>query len=136
MKRLIMTLALLAAVVAPSVQAVELKAKDQSGDARIALSAPSSLKQGKNTFTLSLKDKSGKPLAAKDVKVEATMSEREMDTMGMKGMGGGSAKTEVTPGKAPGTFDVKTNLPFGGNWQMKVSFKQPLTSAVFIVPVK
>ena len=109
----------------------------QTGEARMMLDA-TSLKQGKNTLMLTVKDAKGQPIAAKEVQVALLMSEKEMESMGMKGMGEGSAKTQVKPAAAPGTFEVETNLPFSGNWQMKVDLKdaQAPASAVFNLPVK
>lgn len=109
----------------------------QTGEARMMLDA-ASLKQGKNTLTLTVKDAKGQPIAAKDVQVALMMSAKEMESMGMKGMGDGSAKTQVKPATAPGAFAVETDLPFSGNWQMKVDLKdaQPPASAVFNLPVK
>lgn len=109
----------------------------QTGEARMMLDA-ASLKQGKNTLTLMVKDAKGQPIAAKDVQVALVMSAKEMDAMGMKGMGEGSAKTQVKPATAPGTFAVEAEVPFSGNWQMKVDLKdaQPPASAVFNLPVK
>ena len=147
MKRLISTLSILStfsifALVTVSfcsvAGAAELKAASQTGNARISLNALTTpLKQGKNTLTLKVVDaKTGKPLDAKEVKVETTMSAKEMETMGMKGMGDGTARTQVVSAGKPGTFSVKTSLPFGGNWQMKATLVQPATTAVFDVPVK
>ncbi|BAU15780.1 hypothetical protein LEP3755_63450 (plasmid) [Leptolyngbya sp. NIES-3755] len=109
----------------------------QTGDARMTLDA-SSLKQGKNTLTLTAKDSKDQAIAAKDVQVAVTMSDKEMEAMGMKGMGEGAAKTQVKPAAAPGAYAVETELPFGGNWQLKVDLKdaQPPASAVFTLPVK
>ena len=97
-----------------------------------------SLKQGKSTLMLTVKNAKGQPIAAKEVQVALLMSKKEMESMGMKNMGEVSAKTQVKPAAAPGVFKVETNLPFGGNWQMKVNLKdaQAPASAVFNLRVK
>ncbi|MBC7879898.1 MAG: FixH family protein [Anaerolineae bacterium] len=138
MKYLVAVLLVLATVAPLSALAIEIKSNGQTGSAHLVLDVPvSPLKQGKNTLTLKVTDaKTGKPLAIKDIKVETTMTAKEMEAMGMGGMGSGSAKTAISPTKAPGTYNLKTILPFGGNWQMKVSAKQPSASAVFAVVVK
>jgi hypothetical protein len=61
-----------------------------------------------------------------------------MDAMGMKGMGEGSAKTQVKSAASPGTYDIETTIPFAGNWQLKVDLKEakPPASAVFNLAVK
>lgn len=138
MKYLIAVLLVLATIAPLSAQAVEIKSTSPTGSARLVLDVPASpLKQGKHTFTLKVTDaKTGKPLALKDIKVETTMTAKEMEAMGMGGMGSGSAKTEISPAKAPGSYNVKTSLPYGGNWQVTVSAKQPPLSAIFTVMVK
>ena len=97
-----------------------------------------SLQQGKSTLMLTVKNAKGQLIAAKDVQVALLMSEKEMESIGMKSMSEGLAKTQVKPVAAPGAFEVKTNLPFNGNWQMKVNLKdgQAPASAVFNLRVK
>jgi hypothetical protein len=138
MKYLVAVLLVLATIAPFSAQAVEIKSTSQTGSAHLVLDVPESpLKQGKSILTLKITDaKTGKPLAVKDIKVETIMTAKEMEAMGMGGMGAGSAKTEISPAKAPGTYNLKTSLPFGGNWQIKVSAKQPSSSAAFTVAVK
>lgn len=110
----------------------------QTGEARMSLnSAATPLKQGKNTLMLTVMDaKTGKPLAVKNVGVEMTMSEQEMKAMGMEGVG--TAKAQVKPASSPGMFEIQSNIPMSGKWQMKVNIKdtQPPASAVFDVAVK
>jgi hypothetical protein len=87
---------------------------------------------------LKVVDSSGKPLTNKAVQAQMTMTAKEMDAMGMKGMGAASAKTQVKPSTTPGLFAIETTIPFGGNWQLKVNLNtvQPPATAVFNLAVK
>lgn len=116
-----------------------LKPVSQTGEVQMTINPTASpLPQGKNTLMLTVMDAKGQPIAAKDVQVAISMSAKEMDAMGMKGMGEGSAKTTLTPAAAPGQFAIATSLPFGGNWQLKaeVNDAKPSASAVFKLAVK
>lgn len=111
----------------------------QTGEARMSLNTPANpLPQGKNMLMLTVMDAKGQPVAAKEVQVAMIMTAKEMDAMGMKGMGEGSAKTQVKPGTSPGVYEIETSFPFHGNWELKVNLKdaQPPASAVFNVAVK
>jgi hypothetical protein len=112
--------------------------KEKMGNSQMTLSVANPVQQGKNTLTLMVVDSEGKPLASKNVLVVTTMSAQEMDAMGMKGMGEGSAKTTVKPSALPGTFEINTDLPFGGTWHLKVDVKdtQPPANAIFDLAVK
>ncbi|NJN39311.1 MAG: hypothetical protein HC790_12345 [Acaryochloridaceae cyanobacterium CSU_3_4] len=83
-------------------------------------------------------DAKEQPMVAQNVQAAMTMTVKEMDAMGMKGMGEGSAKTQVKPGSSVGTYDIGTTVPFAGNWQLKVDLKQakPPASAIFNLAVK
>lgn len=120
--------------------AQSFKPATQTGEVRMTLSGMSTpLKPGKQKLTLMvINAKTGKPTASKDVQVTLTMSAKEMDAMGMKGMGEGSAKTQVKPASSPGIYDIETTVPFAGNWQLKVDLKQakPPANAVFNLAVK
>ena len=71
-----------------------LKPATQTGAAHMTLSAPANpLPQGKSVLTLTM-DSKDKPVADQDVQAAMTMTAKEMDAMGMKGMGDGSAKTQ------------------------------------------
>ncbi len=116
-----------------------LKPVSQTGEAQMTLSSTANpLPQGKNTLMLTVMDAQGQSIAAKDVQVAISMSAKEMDAMGMKGMGEGSAKTTMKPAAAPGQFEVATSLPFGGNWELKAEVKDAKSpaSAVFKLAVK
>jgi hypothetical protein len=116
----------------------KLEPATQTGDARITLGKSDPLKQGKNTFMLTVVDPAGQPLDVKNVQAQMVMTAKEMDAMGMKGMGEGSAKTQVKSAASPGTYDIETTIPFAGNWQLKVDLKEakPPASAVFNLAVK
>lgn len=117
-----------------------LKPAAETGAAQMSLNVPANpLSQGKNRLTLmTMMDAKAQPVDAKKVQVILRMSAKEMDSMGMKGMGEGSAKTQVKPASVPGTYDIETTVPFAGNWQLKVDLKQakPPASAVFNLAVK
>jgi len=111
----------------------------QTGEARMSLNvAANPLAQGKNMLMLTVMDAKGQPVTAKEVQVAMMMTAKEMDAMGMKGMGEGSAKTQVKPGTSPGVYEIETSFPFHGNWELKVELKdaQSPASAVFNVAVK
>lgn len=111
----------------------------QTGEAQITLNVSANpLPQGKNMLMLTVVDSKGQPLAAKELQVSMMMTPQEMDAMGMKGVGEGSAKTTVKPAASSGQFEIGTNFPFGGNWDLKVDVKdtKPPASAVFKIPVK
>lgn len=114
-----------------------LKPSTQTGAAKMTLKAGNTpLKVGKNTLMLSVMDaKTGKPLAVKNIGVEMVMTAKEMTTMGMSGMGAGTAKTEVQPASM-GMFKVTTNPGYGGNWQLQVKVKDIDANAVFDLAVK
>lgn len=124
----------------PAQGSQRLKPATETGAAQMSLNVPATpLSQGKNKLTLmTMMDTKAQPVDAKEVQVTLTMSAKEMDSMGMKGMGEGSAKTEVKPASSPGTYDIETTVPFAGNWQLKVDLKQakPPASAVFNLAVK
>ena len=115
----------------------QVEPNTHTGTAHITLKTAAPLKMGKNTLMLTVTDAKGKPLSAKNVTVQMVMTAKEMKAMGMDGMGAGTAKTQVKPGATPGTFEVQTSLPYGGNWELNVSVKgtQP-SSAVFNLAVK
>ncbi|WNZ28109.1 hypothetical protein HJG54_34990 (plasmid) [Leptolyngbya sp. NK1-12] len=111
----------------------------QTGNARMTLSELTMpLPQGKTTLRLVVADPTGQPLAVQGIEAEMTMSEQAMEAMGMKEMGAGSAKTEVKSAASPGTYDIETNFPFGGDWQLTVALNdaQPPARAVFDIPVQ
>lgn len=116
-----------------------LKPASRMGEIHMTLNVSANpLPQGKNTWTLMVMDAKEQPVVAQNVQVAMTMTAKEMDAMGMKGMGEGSAKTQVKPGSSAGTYDVETTVPFAGNWQLKVDLKEakPPASAVFNLAVK
>lgn len=116
----------------------KLEPVTQTGDARMTLGTTAPIKQGKNTLMLTVVDPAGQPLDIKNVQAQMVMTAKEMDAMGMKGTGEGSAKTQVKPVSSPGTYDIETIVPFAGNWQLKVDLKEakPPVSAVFNLAVK
>ncbi len=124
-------------LVAKAAKGGQIDPNTHTGTARITLKTSAPLKMGKSTLMLTVTDAKGKPLAAKNVTAQMVMTAKEMKAMGMDGMGAGTAKTQVKPGSKPGTFEVQTSLPYGGNWELNVSVKdaQP-SSAVFNLAVK
>lgn len=124
-------------LVAKAATGGQIEPNTHTGAAHITLKTATPLKMGKSTLILTVTDAKGKPLAAKNVTVEMVMTAQEMKAMGMDGMGAGSAKTKVKPGSKPGMFEVQTSLPYSGNWELKVSLKDPQpSSAVFNLAVK
>jgi hypothetical protein len=116
-----------------------LKPATQTGKVRMTLKMASTpLKSGKNKLMLTITDAKGQPIAAKNVQVAMIMTAKEMDAMGMSGMGQASAKTQVKPIKNLGMFEVETSLPYGGNWELRVNLTdtQPPARAVFKLAVK
>ena len=124
-------------LVAKTAPGGQIEPNTHTGKAHITLKTAAPLKIGKSTLMLTVTDAKGKPVAAKNVTVKMVMTAKEMKAMGMDGMGAGTAKTQVKPGATPGTFEVQTSLPYGGNWELNVSVKgtQP-SSAVFNLAVK
>ena len=122
-------------LVAKAATGGQIEPNTHTGTAHITLKTAAPLKIGKTTLLLTVIDAKGKP--AKNVTAQMVMTEKEMKGMGMEGMGAGTAKTQVKPGSAPGMFEVQTSLPYGGNWELRVSVKdtQP-SSAVFNLAVK
>lgn len=122
-------------LVAKAATGGQIEPDTHTGTAHITLKTAAPLKIGKSTLMLTVTDAKGKP--AKNVTAQMVMTEKEMKGMGMDGMGAGTAKTQVKPGSKPGTFEVQTSLPYGGNWELNVSVKdaQP-SSAVFNLAVK
>ncbi len=122
-------------LVAKTAPGGQIEPNTHTGKAHITLKTAAPLKIGKSTLMLTVTDAKGKPLATKNVTAQMVMTEKEMKGMGMDGMG--TAKTQVKPGSAPGMFEVQTSLPYGGNWELKVSVKdtQP-SSAIFNLAVK
>lgn len=115
----------------------QIEPNTHTGTAHITLKTSAPLKIGKSTLMLTVTDAKGKPLVAKNVTAQMVMTAKEMKGMGMDGMGGGTAKTQVKPGAKPGTFEVQTSLPYGGNWELKVDLKDAKpSSAVFNLAVK
>ena len=125
------------ALVAKAATGGQIEPNTHTGTAHITLKTSAPLKMGKNTLMLTVTDAKGKLVAAKNVTVQMVMTAKEMKAMGMDGMGAGTAKTQVKPRAKPGTFEVQTSLPYGGNWELNVSVKgsQP-SSAVFNLAVK
>ena len=124
-------------LVAKAATGGQIEPNTHTGTAHITLKTAAPLKMGKSRLMLTVTDAKGKPLAAKNVTAQMVMTAKEMKAMGMEGMGAGTAKTQVKPGAKPGTFEVQTSLPYGGNWELNVSVKdaQP-SSAVFNLAVK
>ena len=124
-------------LVAKAATGGQVEPNTHTGTAHITLKTAAPLKMGKSTLMLTVTDAKGKPLAAKNVTVQMVMTAKEMKAMGMDGMGAATAKTQVKLGATPGTFEVQTSLPYGGNWELNVSVKgtQP-SSAVFNLAVK
>jgi YtkA-like len=137
MQRFILVLAT-ALCFTTTAQAADIKPTTQAGSAKITLSAARvPLKVGKNVLTVNVSDTQGKPLTSKDFKAAITQSAKEMEMMGMGGMGIGSAKAEVKA-LTPGVYEIKTTLPFGGKWDLQVTLNdtKPPASASFSFPVK
>lgn len=123
----------------PTQRTQSLKPATQTGEVHMTLNVPAHpLPQGKNMLMLNVIDAKEQPVIAQNVQVAMTMTAKEMEAMGMKGMGEGSAKTQVKPASSPGTYDIETTIPFVGNWQLKVDLKeaQPPASAVFNLAVQ
>ena len=124
-------------LVAKAATGGQIEPDTHTGTAHITLKTATQLKMGKSTLMLTVTDAKGKPLASKNVTVQMVMTAKEMKAMGMDGMGAGTAKTQIKPGSKPGTFEIQTNLPYGGNWELNVSLRDaPPNSAVFNLAVK
>lgn len=119
--------------------AQSLKPATQTSNVRMTLSIGATpLHPGKHKLMLTVMNANGQPIATKNVQVAMIMPAKAMAAMGMSGMGEGTAKTSIKPAAKPGTFEVESNLSYGGQWQLKVNVKdtQPPANAVFNIAVK